>query len=122
MWCDFYPMDDLHAALLAGEESIEDDDDPVAELHMFGQPVRVLEASTLDFTSQHLDVRYRALSAQDEEIATLEMSHDYLILPQIQALLAEADLMPLALFGDFEGSPVEEATQIVLGAERREEE
>lgn len=121
VWCDFYPMDDLHAALLAGEESIEDDEDPVAEFHMVGQPVRVLETSTLDATSQHLDVQYRALSATDEEVARLEMSHDYLILPQIQALLLEADLAPLALFGDFEGSPPEEAIQIVLGAEHRSE-
>jgi hypothetical protein len=109
-------MDDLHAALLDGEETEEDDDEPVAEFSLGGVPVRVLETSQIDEKRQHLDVVYRALTQEDEELAALSMSHDYLTTHQLQSLIEDAGLAVLALRGDFEGAPLEEASQVILGA------
>jgi SAM-dependent methyltransferase len=119
LWGDVYPMDDLHAALLDGELPPEDDDEPVAVFGSGVDEVRVLEQSSIDASTQRVQVTYRALDARGDEVERLEMCHDYLLLPELLELFEEAGLSPIALSGDFDGNPVDDDPEfIVFGLER----
>jgi SAM-dependent methyltransferase len=120
-WADVYPVDDMHAALLTGEPSPDDDDEPVGELVWQGERYPVIERSVLDFELQHLEVEYRAVLANSTErvFSTTTLEHDYLLLEQIERLLGEADLEVALLLAGFDGeSREDEAGQLVLCAQR----
>lgn len=118
-WADIYPVDDMHAAFLAGETPPDDDDEPVGEFDWENERYPVLERSTLDLERQHLDVDYQAVDPKDRKSVLIESSlrHDYLLLEQIDALLQDAGLEIALLLGGFDGRPYDEdAEQLVLCA------
>lgn len=117
IWCDIYPVDDMHRGLLDGEEPPPDDDEPVASFEWKGKNVHVLERSHLDPRNQHLDVKYVAVDENRVEVASLEMNHDYLLFAELDALFEEAGLGLMSVYGDFAGGSVDEPEQLVVGAE-----
>lgn len=121
-WCDVYPMDELQAALVAGEQLPDDDDEPVGELEFGGRKYPVIESSQLDAKNQSLAVTYRALDpeADNRVFSTTHLEHHYLLLPQITRLLAAANLEVDAVFGGFDGRPYDDdAEQLILCASRK---
>jgi precorrin-6B methylase 2 len=117
LWLDVYPMDAMHAALKAGEDGGEDDDEPVAIQDWDGRPVRIFETSSLDHQTQRLEVIYAAVDDAGACLAELAMTHDYLLFDQIQSLLETAGLSVLGGFGSFHGAPLDEdAEQCIVGA------
>lgn len=117
LWFDVYPMDALQEALLAGHETEDDEEEPVAIQDWEGAQVRIFESSQLDHEKQRLQVVYRALDEYDLLRAQMSMTHDYLMIEQLERLLATAGLSVLGSFGDFSGTSLgEDPEQVVLGA------
>lgn len=122
LWLDFYPMDSLHAALLAGEEAGEDDKEPVAVQDWDGNTVSVYETSQLDPSAQVVEVLYIASDERQVELARLPMRHSYLLFDQVTSLLHEAGFMLIGGFGSFEGALLDEdAEQLILGVRHLED-
>jgi SAM-dependent methyltransferase len=119
LWCDVYPMEAAHEALVAGGHLPLDDDEPVARFAFGDQQISVLESTELDPRSQHLEASYRALNEKGELVARLLTEHDYLLIAQIEELLQEAGLQLMLVSGSFDGAPFDEdADHLVFGAER----
>lgn len=121
-WADVYPVDSMHAALVAGEASPDDDDEPVGELVWQNTRYPILESSTLDFGLQQLDVHYRAVEPSDPHvtIAKATLRHDYLLLEQLERLLHGAGLEITVFWGGFDGEAYdEEAEQLVICAKHQ---
>jgi hypothetical protein len=115
IWCDVYPVDEMHEAVSAGEELPPDDDEPVLEMSLGGTDVFVVESTDIDPDAQHLDVVYRAISASGSEVSRLIMAHDYLTSADLETLFQEANLEVFAHFGGFSGESVDDPEQLIWG-------
>src|SRR5690606_38833742 len=118
IWCDVYPIDEMHEALKAGEVLPPDDDEPVAELMWEGKSVSVLEETRVDGVRQHLDVTYRAVDGEGEEVIRLEMSDAYRTSRQIERLFESVGLEVAGRFGGFSGEPLDDPSQNIWVASR----
>lgn len=121
-WADVYPVDEMHAALKAGDSPPEDDDEPVGELEWQSVRYPILESSTLDLHRQQLEVHYRASRPGDPQaiVARASLHHDYLLLDQLEHILHEAGLEIALLLGGFDGRGYDEdAEQLVICAKHR---
>lgn len=122
LWFDVYPVDDLHAHRLAGHEPDDDDDDaPVAIWEDEDGEITVYERSEFVADEPALQVTYRALR-NGLEIGNLQMRHDYLPSEEIVQLVEDAGLSVLGMWGDFEGSPVDDdAEQLIFACVKSDE-
>jgi hypothetical protein len=85
-----------------------------------GTQVRIFESSQLDHKKQRLQVVYRALDEDDLLRAQMSMTHDYLLIEELESLLTTAGLSVLGGFGDFSGTDLnDDPQQVVLGAGHR---
>lgn len=120
-WADVYPVDEMHAAYLAGETPPDDDDEPVGELEWENARYPILESSVLDLRRQRLEVQYRAVRPDDPRtiLTRTTLHHDYLLLEQLENLLRDSGLELALVLGSFDGAPYnDEAEHLVLCAKR----
>ena len=118
LWLDVYPMDELQAAIEAGEELIDDDGKPVA---VWEDNLQVYETTVMNSEQKHLKVTYEARSGSGPPLARLEMNHDYFITSELRKILGTAGLDPIAEFGSFDGDPLDQNTsQVIFGAAHKE--
>lgn len=77
LWLDVYDVDELHDALLSGEELPPDDDEPVASFRDGDASIFVTEKTEFAPRSNSLTVDYEAKHEQNI-VARLSMVHHYL--------------------------------------------
>ncbi len=102
LWLDAYEIDEMHAALLAGEEIPDDDGEPIVTWPDVAGPIRVFETTELRVQRQRLVVDYVAEQA-GRALAQLRIVHDYVTQEQLFSALGTAGLTPTICFSGFPG-------------------
>lgn len=98
---------------------VSSDSEPVAEVEVIGQRLRVFEDTRWDRDEQRLEVSYRFLDDEGREAARQELVHNYLLVPEIVLLLDEVGLEVIRCSGGFAREPYDDDAELfVLGARR----
>jgi hypothetical protein len=105
---DAYCADDFHDVARGSDEEPEE---LVLSVEWDGRTWDVYESSRWFPKEQRADVRYRFVS-DDSETRHLEIRHWYFLSRQLGPLLSRAGLVATALYGDFDGGPFDDRSDI----------
>jgi SAM-dependent methyltransferase len=110
---DAYSADEFHQEAdpddLSGSEFVS-----VATVECRGTRFEVLESSEWDHDAQRIDLQYLHIPEGRDEGILADLSHHYLLTEDIEAELRRAGFEDLCIAGDFEGSPHEPESELVV--------
>lgn len=105
MIADVYAADGFHQEeQLPGDEKTFDPWQPVGTIEARGTTFEVEERSRWIRSAQRIDAEYRYRDTSGEELV-VPLPQRYLLAEQLLLALMEADLEPIALWGDFAKTP-----------------
>jgi len=119
---DAYAADKFHAECLP-EDYADIRREIVAEIEHDGATLTVWERSTWDRDAQRMDATYTYDDPYGHTMGEIEIGHRYLLIDQLEPVLAEAGLSLVSVAGSFEGEPfdVETSGSLVVTACAAEE-